>query len=343
MLPLAEYLAAPPPRLSLGAFPSPVESHPVLAQALGLRELLIKRDDLNGPQFGGNKLRALEWLLPAAGPAVVSIGGYGSTWCAALAILARRAGRLAFPALVPQPWTPTVAGILATSLAHGEVTLAGSNLGLPLALWRAWQNARRVGRPTWLPAGGATPLAVLGSVNGALEFVRQVEEMGVAPPDAVVLPVGSSGTAAGLLLGFGLAGWGTTVCGVRVADPWFANAPRVGHLVRGTTRLLRQHGCRAAVRLPPFRLITDQFGGGYGHPTDQGRAAERRLAEAGVAVDLTYGAKACAAIAGLAGSFPRLCFWHTFDRRLMTPALEHPLLERARANAESLWPHPKST
>ena len=45
-----------------------MESHGSLAKRLGLEALLVKREDLNGASFGGNKLRALEWILPAAGP-----------------------------------------------------------------------------------------------------------------------------------------------------------------------------------------------------------------------------------------------------------------------------------
>lgn len=343
-LPLAAFTASLPPRHPLGAFPSPLVPVPALAERLGARTFLVKRDDLSGPRFGGNKLRALEWLLPTLGDAVVTLGGYGSTWCAALAATAGEVGAVACPALAPQPWTDTVAGVLSTTTAHGQVTLAGSELAMPLALVRAWLAARRHGRVSWLPAGGASPLAVLGSANAALEFMNQVEEQGHPRPDAVLVPVGSCGTAAGLLLGLALGGWRTTVIGVRVAAPLFANAPRVGRLARGAERLLRRHGLRARPALPPFHLVPDQLGAGYGHPTAPGRAAQAALAEAGLRVDLTYGAKCCAAAQGVAPSFPHLCFWHTFDARLMSaPATEHPIVARAQRTAEALWPHPKST
>lgn len=343
-LPLAAFTASLPPRHPLGAFPSPLVPAPVLAARTGARTFLVKRDDLSGPRFGGNKLRALEWLLPTLGEAVVTLGGYGSTWCAALAATAREVGAVACPALAPQPWTETVAGILATTSAHGEVTLAGRELAMPLALARAWLAARRHGRVSWLPAGGATPLAVLGSTNAALEFMTQVEEQGLPRPDAVLVPVGSCGTAAGILLGLALGGWTTTVIGVRVAAPLFANVPRVRHLARGAERILRRHGLRTRPALPPFRLLTDQLGGGYGHPTSMGRSAQATLAEAGLRVDLTYGAKCCAAAQSIAPSFPHLYFWHTFDARLMSvPAADHPIVARAQRTAEALWPHPKST
>jgi hypothetical protein len=62
----------------LGEFPSPVER--LLDDSL-VGELWVKRDDLNARAFGGNKVRALEWLLgdARAGDTVLTIGGEGST------------------------------------------------------------------------------------------------------------------------------------------------------------------------------------------------------------------------------------------------------------------------
>jgi 1-aminocyclopropane-1-carboxylate deaminase/D-cysteine desulfhydrase-like pyridoxal-dependent ACC family enzyme len=336
-------MIAPPPRFALGDFPSPVEDHPALASAYGLERLTVKRDDLNGTPFGGNKLRALEWLLPAAGPVILTMGGFGSTWCAALTSAAARQGQRVHAALFPQPWSAVVAGVLATTLRSGQVTLAPSRVGFPIALARAWRASRRNGTVTWIPAGGATPLAILGSVNAALEFVRQVEPLSAAP-EAVVVPLGSGGTAAGLLVGAWLAGWDVEICAVRVTDPWFAHRRRVYALAGGTLRLLRRLGVPASRGSARLRVLGAQLGGGYGHSTTDARRAVSLATEAGLALDLTYGAKAFAALEPLATSFRHICFWHTFDQRLVSGhAGEHPLLREARGYAESLWPHQKST
>jgi D-cysteine desulfhydrase len=342
-IPLLDRLLTPPPRQVLGCFPSPVEDHPALARSFGLERLLVKRDDLNATPFGGNKVRALEWLVPRLGPAVVTMGGYGSTWCAALAVVAAQSGRRAHAALFPQPWTPTVAGALATTLSHGEVGLVRSRWGLPLAVGRLWRGARRHGAVSWVPAGGAAPLGVLGSVNAALEFITQLDREGVPRPEAIVLPLGSGGTAAGLLVGMWLTGCDMEICAVRVTDPWFATRSRVLALARHTLALLARCGLRVTPGRACLRLVPDQLGAGYGSPTPAAQAAQATMAGVGIAVDLTYGAKACAAITALATSFRHLCFWHTFDTRLLTQsACAHPLIREAREQAETLWPHRKS-
>jgi hypothetical protein len=53
-----------PPRIPLAVLPTPLLPAPRLASALGIGELLIKRDDLTGFAFAGNKARPLG---PSAG------------------------------------------------------------------------------------------------------------------------------------------------------------------------------------------------------------------------------------------------------------------------------------
>ncbi len=343
-LPLLELLERPVARHPLGAFPSPVSDHPALARELGLSALLVKRDDLNGPAWGGNKLRALEFLIPASPRGIATMGGYGSTWCAALARAGQEAGRDVHLALFPVPWTPAVAAALSTSLRHGTVHHAASRWKMPFVIRRALRVAGGTGNSRWITAGGSDPVGVLGSVNAALEFCRQIDQGQIPAPDAIVVPLGSGGTTAGLLLGFWIAGRKIEILGVRVTDAWFCNRFTVMRLVRRTASLLASHGLLVPEGPAHLTIVKDQLGSGYGHATVAATQAQRIANPEGLILETTYGAKAFAAIKSLAPSFPRLCFWHTFDPRLVSaPPVEHPLLREARLHAESLWPHPKST
>ena len=51
------------PRIRLALTPTPLEEAPNLSRALGGPRIFIKRDDLTGIAFGGNKLRNLEFRL----------------------------------------------------------------------------------------------------------------------------------------------------------------------------------------------------------------------------------------------------------------------------------------
>ena len=54
------------PRLRLGALPTPLDEAPRLSESLAGPHLLIKRDDLTGVAFGGNKIREFEYSLAPA-------------------------------------------------------------------------------------------------------------------------------------------------------------------------------------------------------------------------------------------------------------------------------------
>jgi hypothetical protein len=65
--------------------------------------------------------------------------------------------------------------------------------------------AQREGLATPLPLGGNSVAGVLGQVSGALELAEQIQR-GTAPdPTAIYLPVGSSCTISGLVLGVALS------------------------------------------------------------------------------------------------------------------------------------------
>jgi L-cysteate sulfo-lyase len=56
-----------PARLTLGQYPALLEELPRFRAALGAGpRIFIKRDDLAGPGFGGNKVRKLEYVLADA-------------------------------------------------------------------------------------------------------------------------------------------------------------------------------------------------------------------------------------------------------------------------------------
>ena len=50
------------PRVRLAKLPTPLEECPRLSKALGGPRILIKRDDLTGLAFGGNKSRKYEFI-----------------------------------------------------------------------------------------------------------------------------------------------------------------------------------------------------------------------------------------------------------------------------------------
>ena len=76
--------------------PTPLEPCPRLSAALGGPEIWIKRDDLTGLAFGGNKTRQLEFVFAdvlAQGADTVVAGAYTqSNWCRQMTAAAKKLG-----------------------------------------------------------------------------------------------------------------------------------------------------------------------------------------------------------------------------------------------------------
>ena len=295
---------------SLGAWPTPLEAQPNLARALGLRTLWLKRED----RAGGNKVRGLEFLFAGvpSQSVFVTIGATGSSHCLTTARCARARGHRTAVALFPQPETEASRGIArATVEAANVVIRAGTLITLPWAALRAWRAAYHLGsgKPHWIPGGGAEPRAVIGHFLAALELAIQLD----APPDVIVVPLGTGGTAAGIALGVAWLGWPTELVAVRVA-PWLvANQWRTLRLARKTAALIRRVGIEFNLPRSTIRVrVVDAMGKGYGHPTPEGERARFLAGEYGVRLDPTYGAKGFSYFLQTGNGTQRAIFWHTF-------------------------------
>jgi len=315
------------PRHALTALPTPVQPLVRLERRRDLAALWIKRDDVSGPLYGGNKPRKLEWLLGAARQrgrsGVITFGGIGTHHGLATAICARDAGLRTALVLLPQPVTDHVRHCLRLDHAAGaELHLASSVAGVAAEALRLSAAALLQGRPLGIiPTGGTSALGVIGYVNAACELADQVREGVLPEPDAIFVPLGSGGTVAGLALGCRLAGLRSRVVGVLVTDILPPSPARLAGLAGAALRRLR----RASGELPEVTLgaddiaiVRDYLGSGYGATTDAGLAAQRLLLEEeGIALETTYTAKCMAALLDLAARAPyrgqTLLYWNTFS------------------------------
>jgi D-cysteine desulfhydrase len=313
-------------RVRLAALPTPLIRAPRLAQAVGAGELYVKRDDLTGFAFAGNKARPLEFLVAAAlaegADTLVTGGAPGSNFCAAAAAAARRSGLRCELVIAGLPGHLGPALALARSWGAavrwtGVPERDSVDAGLPAA---AAAVAAAGHRPYVIPRGGATGLGAIGYALAAVELREQLDACGVESA-RVVVAVGSGGTLAGLVAGHVLLGRPWRLVGGSVSRPPDETARRVLGLARECLGLLsRGSGLPGLPGAEPVSgddvgpddvVVADARGPGHGLASPEGTAAaELAMRTEGLMVDPVYTAKALALVSRYAAG-GNVVFWHT--------------------------------
>ena len=168
--------------------------------------------------------------------------------------------------------------------------------------------------------GGSSVVGALGFVEAGLEVAAQIANGECPEPDAIYVPLGSGGTAAGLAVGLAAAGLTTEVVAVRVTPLVVCNRATVSALVVGILRHLRSLEISfPAVRraaLSQLRIDGSFFGAGYGERDPAAERAAEWAERSGLHVDPTYTSKSLAALMRDAESSrqgQKLLFWLTLS------------------------------
>ena len=328
-------------RVRLAVLPTPLVTAPRLAEVVGAGALYVKRDDLTGFAFAGNKARPLEFLVAAAlgegADTLVTGGAAGSNFCAAAAAAAARTGLRCELVMAGNPGPPGPALALARSWGAavrwtGVPERDSVDAGLPAAAAELAADGRR---PYLIPRGGASGLGAVGYALAAFEVREQLAARGVESA-RVVVAAGSGGTLAGLVAGNVLAGRPLTLVGAAVSRPPDETARRVLGLARECLRLLAGSGLPGVPGVerasgagvgpvpgagvgavsgaevgPGDVVVADARGPGHGLASPEGTAAaEQAMRTEGLMVDPVYTAKALALVSRYSGD-GNVVFWHT--------------------------------
>jgi D-cysteine desulfhydrase family pyridoxal phosphate-dependent enzyme len=288
------------PRVRLAAVPTPLEELAVLSRELGGPRLLVKREDLTGFAMGGSKVRKLELILGEAAAqgadTLVVSGDYQSNLSRMVAAAAGRLSARAVLVLGGEPHesrNPT-GNLLLDTLAGAEVRWFTGDFreGHAESLRVADELRASGARPYVIPLGGSGALGACGYVSACQEILAQSSRL-----DALIVPVGSGGTMAGLVLGAKLLQAPFRIVGLSVSRSASYVRERVAELANSAAELLG-----LPTRLSPAEIHADDrfLGPGFGILTDEARAATRQFARAeGLFLDPVYTAKAAAGLVHL--------------------------------------------
>ncbi len=309
------------PHLNYGVYPTPIEEAPRFRQALGRNapRIFIKRDDLTGPGFGGNKVRKLEYVMAKAvadgAEVAITIGGVKSNHARVTAAMCARLGLRCI--LVLNSAAVSHEGLNPASLAidqlfGAEIVRVSNREERATMVESIAEKLRSEGKNVAvIPLGASIPIGAMGFVRAVRETKSQLEAMKTRI-DYVFHSSSSGGTQAGLIAGRQIFDWPPVkIIGVSADDPSASISEVVGKIIRGAGEML-------GAQLSEDVTVVDEYtGAGYGVPSAQGDEATELLARTeGVILDPVYTAKAMAALIdwvrkGKLTENDNVLFWHT--------------------------------
>ena len=317
---LAEQL----PKIRLADLPTAIAEQS-LSTPKGRRKIAIKRDDLTGRLYGGNKVRKLEYLLRRASDRhakrIATFGTVASNHALATALYAKSLGFECTCLLSHQSRTANAARMLNMQLHNGsEIVAHGGSYADRVRTLRRYLWHRQA----WvIPAGGSNWLGTVGFVNAGLELAAQILAGETESPDRLYVATGTMATAVGLSLGLTLAGLATEIQAVRVTEKFICNPEAMRRLTIKTAKILHNLDPSIPVDLAErtrYRLRDGFLAGGYAR-TDAATDDAVRIArdELDLALETTYTGKAMAAMLHdldqAAHARQSVLFWNTYNSR----------------------------
>lgn len=285
-----------PPVIKLAQLPTPIEKLSRLTASLEGPEIYIKRDDYTGIAETGNKVRKLEFILAEAQRLkcshLITCGGYQSNHARTTAVLAARLGLRCHLVLRNGMSTAMEGNLFLSRLVGAEiqqVTPAEYMQVNEIMQGVALDIKSKGGKAYVIPEGGSNEFGVLGYVKAAEEIATQLKELQLKLHH-IVVPVGSGGTYAGLLLGKYLFDLPVAVHGINVCDneAYFTN--KISQII---DKVCKRFSLDLKSTKKEISIIDGYVGKGYGLSSQNEIEVIKQVAvKDGIILDPVYTGKA---------------------------------------------------
>lgn len=289
------------PRIKLARLPTPLEEMPRLSKFLGGPKLWIKRDDLSGIAFGGNKERKTEFVMADAiqkgADVIITTGAVQSNHARVTAAAAKKLGLKVVLVLRGKEPREYDGNLLLDNLFGADIRFVQVDWqqALPAMEKVAGELKREGYKPYIVPGGASYPIGAVGYVNAMLELINQAEEANLNI-NYIVHASGSGGTQAGLVIANKTLE--TEILGICIkpnSNQWLTE--KIVEIANGIAELL---DLKEIVNQKGVVLVGDYAGEGYGVLTSEAVEAIKLVAQTeGILLDPVYTGKAMAGLIDL--------------------------------------------
>lgn len=303
---------------------TPIEALPSLSKALGGDvNIFVKRDDLLPGSAGGNKTRKLDFCIADAmekgANAIITCGAVQSNHCRLTAAWSAKEGldcHLVLEERVEGSYKPEGTGnnFLFELLGVKSIGVVKGGSDMMAEMEKKAEALKSEGKtPYIIPGGASNAIGALGYAACAEETMGQLNAMPLKI-DHIIVPSGSAGTHAGMVVGMTGVNANIPISGVNVSRPKEIQEEIVYKLAIETAEKL---GVKGGVDRQDFVCFDQYVGPGYSIPTDAMVEAVKLFAGTeAILLDPVYSGKAAAGLIDLVrkGHFPKgsnVLFLHT--------------------------------
>lgn len=277
---------------------TPIEKLEHLTKYLHGPTIYMKRDDLTGLPFGGNKTRKLEFLMADAleqhADTIITCGAVQSNHCRLTLAAAIQEGlqcQLVLEERIPNSYDYHANGnnLLFNLLKPEKIHIAPYGKNPVDVMEELAQELRLQGRrPYIIPVGGSNAVGDLGYVACANEILEQMAQMQISF-DRIFITSGSAGSHAGLLAGMKLRKQDIKIQGIGINRPQKIQEQAILELANDT---LEKLGEKPSITKADVVVNCDYIGEGYSIPTAAMKEAVKLVAEKeAIFLDPTYTGK----------------------------------------------------
>ena len=258
------------PRIPLCLLPTPIVPLKRLTAHLGGAKIFLKRDDLTGVAFGGNKNRKLEFLLADAkqkgADVIVTEGALQSNHCLQTAACSAKLGLKCELVLSGESLDFVTGNLLLDQILDVKMHRARDEVGRKDLMIEVEEELRAEGKkPYMIPTGGSTSVGALGYLNCINEIATQSKELEITFSH-LIHPTGSGGTQSGLLIGSELYFPELEILGVNVGSP----PGSLEKIIKGIIAdFNKDWGLKLMIGDDSIKILEGYFGEGYGIPNQE--------------------------------------------------------------------------
>jgi len=258
-------------KINFALLPTPLEKLTRLSNKYKIN-LFMKRDDLTGHCFGGNKERKLEYIFSDAiskkAKTIITVGALQSNHCRMTSVFANKYNLKTELILIKNEQMSQAGGNYFLN------KLSGANINIV--------NSDEV-------KDKINELGTIGYIFAIKELKDQLDKIKLTP-NFIILPTGTGTTQAGLILGAKIFNYNVNIIGISVSRKKKRCIEEISKITKKTEKYLNIDNKKYSIT-----VYDDYIGKGYGCPSYESiQAANIMLKKEGILIDPVYNAKAVA-------------------------------------------------